>query len=159
MPALTKTHIAQIKIAQKALNMADDDYRDLLQRTAGVQSSTRLDTAGFAAVMAEFNRLGFESTAEHERRMQSRRAPGHATYAQKLKMQRLWDAWKGYPDKSGLLCWLKGKWGVENLKFMSGETATKAIGALLNFKKGDIAAENPETENHPTPAIGHSPAA
>lgn len=143
--AITQTHIKQIKIAQKALNMADDDYRALLQRAAGVQSSTRLDMAGFAAVMAEFNRLGFESTAQAEKRKQPRRAPGHATYAQILKMQRLWDAWKGYSDKPGLRRWLEYKWGVASPKFLDSELARKAIGALMHFKNGEIPAENSET--------------
>jgi len=143
---ITRTHIAQIKIAQKALNIAEEDYRTMLGRVAGVQSAKQLDMPGFAAVMAEFNRLGFESTAEHERRMEPKRAPGHATYAQKLKMQKLWDAWKGYPDKPGLRRWLKFKWGVDNLKFLSSEIATKAIGALLHFKKGND-AEPADTGN------------
>lgn len=138
---ITSTHKAQIKIAQKALNMADEDYRAMLQRAAGVQSSTLLDMDGFAAVMAEFNRLGFESTAQAEKRKQPDRAPGHVTYAQILKMQRLWDTWKGQSDKPGLRRWLKKKWGVPSLKFMDSETARKAIGALMNFKPA-------ETGNH-----------
>lgn len=134
MSKLTQIHISQIKIAQKTLNMADEDYRAMLQRIAGVQSSTQLDMESFAAVMAEFNRMGFESTAQAERRKQPDRAPGHATYAQILKMQRLWDAWKGQSDKPGLNRWLKKKWGVANTRFMDSETAKKAIGALAHFK-------------------------
>lgn len=134
---VTRTHIGQIKIAQKAVNMEEECYRSMLQRVAGVSSSTQLDMDGFAAVMAEFNRLGFESTAEQERRMQSQRASGHVSYAQTLKMQRLWDNWKGCPDKPGLKRWLKKKWDIDNPKFMSDELAAKAIGALTNFKKGE----------------------
>jgi hypothetical protein len=134
---ISHAHIAQIKVAQRALNMADEDYRALLVHVGGVNSSTRLDMDGFNAVMAELNRLGFESTAEFEQRMARQRAPGHVSYAQLLKMQRLWDAWKGYPDKAGLRRWLKYKWGVDNPKFLSGEIATKAIGALMHFKPRD----------------------
>jgi len=137
MSRISKTHIAQIKIAQNSLSMVEADYRVLLKRTAGVDSSTKLNLEGFAAVMAEFNRLGFESTAQAEKRRQLDRAPGHVSYAQILKMQRLWDQWKGESDKPGLICWLKKKWDVENPKFMSDELAAKAIGALANFKKGD----------------------
>jgi hypothetical protein len=133
---ITRTHIAQIKIAQKALNMADEDYRAMLHRKAGVQSATQLDMEGFAAVMGEFARLGFESTAEAERRKQPHRATGHATYAQILKMQRLWDGWKGFSDKQGLRRWLQKKWGISSPKFMDSETAVKAIGALAHFNKG-----------------------
>jgi len=137
MPRILQTHISQIKVAQTKLGMLDADYRALLVRAAGVDSSKKLTMEGFASVMAEFNRLGFESTAQAEKRKQLDRAPGHVSYAQRLKIQSLWDQWKGKSDKVGLERWLKKKWDIDNPKFMSSELAAKAIGALENFKKGD----------------------
>lgn len=52
----------KIKIAQKQLGMDDDAYRALLQRVAGVNSSTKLDDKGIDRVLAEMQRLGFQPT-------------------------------------------------------------------------------------------------
>jgi Protein of unknown function (DUF1018) len=130
-----RKHIAQIKVAQKYLNMSDQDYRAMLMRVGNVESSRELNLAGFAAVMDEFRRFGFESKAVVERRKRPERDPGHVTYDQRLKMQRLWDGWEGKEDTAGLRRWIQKKWGISSPKFMDATTATKAIAALENFKK------------------------
>jgi len=127
--------IQQVKIAQKQLNMSDADYRALLQRVAGVFSSTELTQAGFALVMDEFARLGFISTARHEAAMQGSRASWAASYAQRSKIAAMWDAWKGQHDPDGLRRWLEHHHGVSDLRFCSAEKASKVIGALSGFKK------------------------
>ncbi|MFA7238706.1 MAG: regulatory protein GemA [Sulfuricellaceae bacterium] len=59
----------KIHVARRQLNMDDADYRALLRRAAGVESSAdirRLDRID--AVMAEFRRLGFKDvSARHGR--------------------------------------------------------------------------------------------
>lgn len=140
MPALRKamlsaTCIKQVQIARKKLNMSDTDYRALLQRVAGVSSSTELTQEGFALVMDEFARLGFISTARHEAAMQDRRASWAASYAQRSKIAAMWDAWKGQHDPDGLRRWLEHHHGVSDLRFVSAEKACKVIGALSGFKK------------------------
>jgi phage gp16-like protein len=131
---IDKAKIALIKVAQKQLGMADTDYRALLLRVAGVRSSTELDEARFTAVMAEFARLGFESTANKERRLEAGRFGTHATYQQRKKIAAMWSAWKGRADEEGLNRWLENKFHVANPRFLSRELAAKAIAALGNFK-------------------------
>ncbi|MDP2144417.1 MAG: regulatory protein GemA [Gallionella sp.] len=125
--------IKQVQIARKRLDMSDADYRALLQRVAGVTSSTELTQAGFALVMDEFARLGFISTARHEAAMQDSRAPWAASYAQRSKIAAMWDAWKGQHDPQGLRHWLEHHHGVSDLRFCSSEKASKIIGALMHF--------------------------
>lgn len=138
---IDKSKIALIKIAQKRLDMDDASYRTLLRRTAGVMSSTALNEAGFAAVMAEFERLGFESTANQERRLEAQRAGTHVTYRQRQKIQAMWDAWKGRADAEGLNRWLSGHFHVAHLRFLARDVAPKVIAALENFKpKRDVVA-------------------
>jgi phage gp16-like protein len=132
---LSAVCIQQVQIARKRLNMSDADYRALLQRAAGVTSSTELTQAGFALVMDEFARLGFISTARHEAAMQESRASWAASYAQRSKIAAMWDKWKGRHDPDGLRRWLEHHHGVSDLRFVSAEKARKVIGALSCFKQ------------------------
>lgn len=143
---LTRDKISLIHLARKRLAMADEAYRALLSRTAGVTSSKCLDDAGFNAVMAEFERMGFESTANRERRLEVQRQGTHATYRQRLKIQTMWDTWKGTSDSEGLNRWLSNHFHVSNLRFLARDKAPKVIAALSNFQKpNDI--QNTEGSN------------
>lgn len=139
-----KDKIALIKIAQKQLGMADADYRALLQRAAGVRSSTELDEARFTAVMGEFARMGFESTANKERRLEAQREGTHATYRQKQKIRAMWNAWQGRADEAGLNRWLEAKFRCTHIRFLLRGEANKVIAALAHFKPkaAPIAAES-----------------
>jgi hypothetical protein len=57
--SLTRSQIAQIHIAKKALDLDEDTYRDILKTLGGVNSSKDLDTPGFVRVMNHFRALGF----------------------------------------------------------------------------------------------------
>lgn len=134
--------IKQVQIARKRLDMCDADYRALLQRVAGVASSTELTQAGFALVMDEFARLGFISTARSEAAKQDSRAAWASSYAQRSKIAAMWDAWKGQHDPQGLRHWLEHHHGVSDLRFCSSEKASKIIGALAHFKPKSQTNEN-----------------
>ncbi len=134
---LSAACIKQIKIAQKRLDMEDSDYRAMLLRVAGVRSCTELDDAKFAAVMAEFGRMGFESTANRERRLEAQRIGTHATYQQRKKIQAMWNKWRGREDEEGLNRWLERKFHCAHLRFLARDTAAKAICALGHFKPKD----------------------
>lgn len=144
MPAAPKASISaacikQVQIARKRLHLSDADYRALLRRVAGVASSTELTQTGFALVMDEFARLGFISTRRSEAAKQPDRAAWAASYAQRIKIAAMWDAWKGAHDPEGLRRWLEHHHGVSDLRFLSGAKASKIIGSLVNFK--------PKTQN------------
>ncbi len=64
-----RVKIAKIKIAQQQLNMADEDYRALLVRATGKNSSTTLSDEQLNMVLREMERLGFKPS--------KRRAGGH----------------------------------------------------------------------------------
>lgn len=126
--------LALIAVACKQLDMHDDDYRALLRRAAGVDSAKNLDDAGFAALMVEFGKLGFESTAARENRREPFRAGDHTTYAQRSLIRRLWQEYKGKEDPTGLRRWLQSHFKVSDPRFLDSETTRKVITALKNFK-------------------------
>jgi len=132
---LPRDKLSLVHLACNRLEMGEDDYRALLKRAASVTSSKDLDTTGFNAVMAEFERLGFESTANRERRLEIQRQGTHATYQQQKKIQAMWNTWKGQRDPAGLNRWLSAHFHVGNLRFLARDVAPKVIGALQNFKQ------------------------
>lgn len=134
-PLIQKACIQQVQVARRALAMTEADYRALLQRIAGVSSSKELTHAAFCQVMNEFARLGFISTARSEAAKQDSRAAQASSYAQRRKIETMWNTWKGKKDPEGLRRWLEHHHGISHLKFCSGEKARKVIGALAHFKK------------------------
>lgn len=58
-PALAKIHIAR-----KDLGLTEEDYRAILRRVAGADSSAKLGPDGHAKVLAEFQRLGWKPTVK-----------------------------------------------------------------------------------------------
>ncbi len=143
---IDRDKLSLIHVARAALRMNEDDYRGLLQRVAGVESSKDLDSAGFDAVMTEYSRLGFESTAARERRLEPERAPGHATSAQRSTILKLWNEYKGRKDYEGLRRWLDHHFGVSELRFLSRDKAGRVIAALRNFKPKIAPSTEPEPQ-------------
>lgn len=121
---------ALIHVAKHQLQMADESYRALLRRAAGVSSSVDLDEAGFAAVMAEFERIGFRST---KGRAQKERREGMATPAQIGKIRSLWKGYIGEDDDLKLGHWLEKHFHVSHVRFLEGYRAGKAIAILLKM--------------------------
>ena len=140
---ISKAKIDLIHVARNRLAMTDDDYRAMLGRVAGVESSKALDDKGFAGVMIEFGRLGFESTAAKEKRKASNRADNHATYAQRAYIQRMWQEYKGEDDAPGLRRWLRSHFKVSDARFLDAATVRKVIYALQHFKPKATAKGTP----------------
>lgn len=59
---IARPTLQAIQIAKRQLEMEDDDYRAMLLREGGVDSSTKLDEAGARRVMAWFDNAGFVRT-------------------------------------------------------------------------------------------------
>jgi hypothetical protein len=124
-----------IQVARRDLDMTDEDYRDLLQRSGGVKSSTELTLEGFDAVMAEFKRLGFNyKKSGRKPKGAGGTAPNHPTPAQ----------WRLIEDRakrvgySGLedprfVAWVKPRGKVEHPRFLDNDGAQRVIKALGNW--------------------------
>ncbi|KPA90627.1 Mu-like prophage protein gp16 [Pseudomonas asplenii] len=54
--------LSKIHIAKKDLGLDDETYRALLKRVAGISSAKDIGPRQAAAVLAEFERLGWQST-------------------------------------------------------------------------------------------------
>jgi len=119
-----------IHVAKSQLAMRDEDYRALLKRVAGVASSVDLDDAGFTAVMAELERLGFRNTRG---RPQLSHRDGMATPAQIGKIRALFKGYTGEDDDLRLSRWIEKKFHVSHVNFLPGERAGKVIAILTRM--------------------------
>lgn len=113
--------------------MADEVYRAMLRELGGVDSSTQLDAAGFAAVMERFKALGFvyrNDFAAPDGLADDSRREGMATAAQRRYVRGLWRQWHGSDDTPALRKWLHGRFHIADLRFATVETARMAIEGL-----------------------------
>lgn len=130
--AISNDKKAVIHVAKAQLRMADEDYRALLMRAAGVHSSAELDETGFTAVLAELERLGFRST---KGRAQQARREGMATPAQVGKIRALWEAYTGKDNELRLGRWLEKHFHVSHVRFLESWRAGKAIAILKKMSE------------------------
>lgn len=103
--------------------LSDESYRQILQRAAGVASSTEIRAAGKAkAVLAEFDRLHIAPPAGQRRQL---------TAIQK----KMWSCWQQLADAGlivdrsmrGLRGWIKASYGVSDLQFLTWAQEANAI--------------------------------
>lgn len=144
---IDRKKIALIQVAKTQLGLTDDDYRAVLKRYGNADSSKDLDDAGFTAVMAHFERCGFTSTAK--KRNFGNQRPGMASASQVAKIRTLWSAFtEGTGTDATLGKWLDRTFKVSSIRFVTVETAKKAIGALTAM-----------ADKKAAPAAGNNPAA
>lgn len=129
------SRLALIHTAKRALKMNDEDYRALLLRAAGVNSSSDLTLKGFDAVMTEFNRLGFASTkTKRKPKGAGGAAPNRPTPSQwRLIEDRAKRVGYDGLDDPRFIAWVKPRAKVEHPRFLDMEGAQRIIGALGNW--------------------------
>ena len=112
-----------IHILKKELDLSDKDYRQILNRTAGVSSSKDLDYAGFRRLMHYFVRSKHYKLNEQG-----------LTIKQKLYIQHLWEddlEWA----REHFFNFLKKYYHVSSLDQLSKKDASKVIESLKHIKE------------------------
>ncbi len=128
---LAENKVRLIQVAKRSLGLADDDYRDILWRVAGVTSSKDLTDEDFGLLMDVFARLGFVSTSASRN---FGRREGFATAGQVAAIRSLWNSYtNGQGTEQALGQWLSHTWNVSALRFVTAEQAPKIIAALRSM--------------------------
>ncbi len=137
--------IGLIRVAKTKLGLTEEDYRTILKRYGGVDSSKDLDLAGFMAVMTYFEHCGFKSTSK-KKNFGDR--PGMASPGQVALIRRMWGEFTaGEGTDASLGKWLHRQFKVSAIRFVSTEVAPKAISALKAMVKKK--ADTPATPTAP----------
>ena len=142
--AISRKQQQLVKIAQRQVGLEDDAYRDVLRRAGGVESSKDLDRAGFDRVMEEMGRFGFQrgpSRASHGRQH------GRVTDSQAATLTRLWAEWSGKDgDHRGLDRWLEKTFRISSLRFLTRDSADRAVKALRSMLHRTRPRQEPEID-------------
>lgn len=127
--------LALVHTAKRELDMAEEDYRALLLRAGGVNSSNDLTLEGFDAVMAEFNRLGFAHTkSKRKPKGMGGTGPNSPTVAQwRLLEERARQVGYGGLADPRFIAWVKPRGKVDHPRFLSMDGARRVIAALGNW--------------------------
>lgn len=126
---ISKRQISLLQVARRHLKLSEDEWRALLIRIGGTNSACELDQAGFEAVLAVCERLGFEPFGAVGPYFGDR--PGMASPRQIQFIRDLWRRYKGgrYVEAE-LNAWLAHKFKVASLRFADRAVAGRALTAL-----------------------------
>ena len=135
---LDRKKLAVLHVGKRRLRIADDDWRALLGRVAGVESSKYLDAGGFTVVMEELERQGFRSTASAKNFGGVDRHFLMATPAQLHKIRTLAAEFFDRTQTEeaadqAVETWLRNRFRVGGLRMLDGARAQQVIGALINM--------------------------
>lgn len=124
---MTKAKLGLLHLAMKRLALPEEDYRSILENFGGVRSARDLDPAGFDAVMARFQALGFTSSSRA--RTYGDRI-GMASPAQVATIRSLWQGYASQPTETALNTFLERTAKVSALRFLDAAKAGTVITAL-----------------------------
>jgi hypothetical protein len=133
---ITAAQRRMVQAARRQLDLDDATWRALLERVAGVRSSSDLDQATFTALVFDLERLGFNNTS---RGKPFGERPGFATGAQLALIKRLWGEYIAQPGgETGLSTWLRRTYHIDHLRWLGFDQARGAIEglkAMVNRRK------------------------
>ena len=132
LPPIATAKLRLIQVARRQLGLSEEDYRSILGLFGGALSATDLDQAGFTAVMARFEALGFRSTSPRKPLAQR---VGMASPSQVSLIKQLWAECTGNEGTDATLGkWLERQFHVSSVRFVTGAMAPKVIGGLKGMK-------------------------
>lgn len=136
MPALDfrKSLIAKIHVAKKQLAMREDDYRALLNRVTGKDSSAALSEGQLKAVVKEMESIGFKA-------IPARKAgPKPADSQEARKIRAMWITLHQMgevsdPSETALSAFVKRQTGIDNMAWLNHKDTSKVMNALRSWTR------------------------
>jgi hypothetical protein len=121
-------------LAARKVGFSEEQRRAILAGIAGVESVNELDQDGFDVMMAFLEHCGF-APQRHGQDFGER--PGMASFAQLELIRAMWREYTNYAygqNETQLEKWLASKFKVSHMRFLTADTARKAITALKTMK-------------------------
>jgi hypothetical protein len=117
---MDKKKLAVIHIVKKELDLSDEEYRDILMKTAGVRSAKDLDDKGFQRLMHYFVRSRHYRTTKDSITLRQKLFINH------LRLEVGW-------DEVHFRNFLKKYYNKSNLNTFSKREASKVIESMKNI--------------------------
>jgi phage gp16-like protein len=136
-----KKWIQVLHIARKQCGLDDEAYRALLWGSAGVESSGGITTwKQYTDCLAAFKKLGFKVQSKtsaksklKETEPQQGRSERMISSRQEYYIRGLWDLASRVKNEASLRRMIKRIGGVDNIQWLTRETARKVILALRDI--------------------------
>lgn len=137
-----RRELGLIHMAKANLALADDSYRAILARVAGVGSAADLDAAGRARVLAHFKSLGWDPSRASGRTRAARtagaRQPAGANDPLVRKIRALWlSLWQlgalADPEEAALAAFVKRQTRVDAPDWLTPAQCNAVIEALKSW--------------------------
>ncbi len=126
--------IAKIHVAKKQLALTDENYRDVLRRITGIESSADMSERQLESVVREFARLGF--SGKHRPKASGKKRMADEPQARKIRA--LWLQLKNLDQLSdsseeALASYVKRMCGIDDLHWITPADANKVIKGLRGW--------------------------
>lgn len=119
---MDRNKLAVIHIVKKELGLSDEEYRDILEKHAGVRSAKDLDDKGFRRLMHYFVR------SRHYRSSRENITLRQKMYIRHLVSEAGW-------DENHFVNFMKKYYKKASLEYLSKKDASKLIESLKNIIK------------------------
>ena len=145
----TRSELAKIHIAKKALKLTDDVYRRILRAKCGKESARDMTSGEILRILSYFKNLGWQpqqpTVASGQASSAAKkfddlgRRPDMASPAQLRKIEVMWMTGPGIREKTSatLRHFLQHHFSVSDLRFISRRQATVAIIAINKMNRPD----------------------
>lgn len=140
---LTRAQLAKIHIARKAVGLREDDYRDILERIAGVRSARDLRPEHLPPLQREFRRLGWDGYLLRRSELPALpytdmdNRPEAPTGAQLRMLEAMFKNILGFADiapDAAFRKFLKNRCGVEHPRFLDIRKYEAALTAVKRLQ-------------------------
>ncbi len=119
--------LAKVHIAKQQLGLDDASYRALLSRVAGVKSAKDLNPRQMGAVLAEFERLGFQPKSKKQGRAKPTTTKNKQNYVDKIEAL-LADAKRPWSYADAMA---KHMFKVERVEWLDADQTQRLMQALI----------------------------
>ena len=142
----TRSALAKIHIAKKALALSDEVYRRTLREITGEQTARNLSAGQIAKVLNHFRRLGWQPAPAkpHPASLRGRKRfdelgsrPGMATPAQLRKIEVSWMTGGGIRAKTvrAMRHFLRNRFGLSDPRFIDSRRVTPILAAIKRMSR------------------------
>lgn len=136
---ISKPQLKLLWTAKSKVELSDEEFRAALVQLTGCTSTRDLDRDGFEVMMGLMEWFGFRPLTAQGPNYGNR--PGMASFPQIELIRALWGETDYGADggEAALNTWLRNKFGIDRLRFLTKEAAPKVITALKAIKRRQAA--------------------